>query len=218
MSTLLALRSLSKALKLPATAKYYAKMPPYINASNTMLLRNIATNHTQQQQRPATVGTPTAGDEWRTIYHLPMIRLASAFNRVKIPYGILNAVVIPGAFAMEQATQLPPTTAMFISAVGVTTWMTLAICSYFVKNLVGFVYLNDNNDKLKLAYVDYWGKRCDIVIDLDDLVPESEKLKTSKFDFYQSLTFYSDEKMKYKLLQRFGSIEDREAFIAIFGD
>ncbi|XP_075169519.1 transmembrane protein 186 [Haematobia irritans] len=156
-------------------------------------------------------------DEWRSIYRLPLIPLASAFNRLKVPYAYLNMITVPGSFALEQASQLPPTTAILISSVGITTLLTLSICSYFIRNLIGIIYINDDNDKLKFAYVDYWGKRHDVVVELNDVVPESEKRKPSKYNFYQTLTLYSDEKVKYKLLQRFGNIEDPEVFVTLFG-
>uniref|UniRef100_A0A1I8M0S4 Transmembrane protein 186 n=1 Tax=Musca domestica TaxID=7370 RepID=A0A1I8M0S4_MUSDO len=223
MTTLLALRGLSRTWRGVATKTSVIKpkeMAPYLRSSNE-ISRSIGSTTTavrqreQQQQQPTQTNNE---DEWRTIYRLPLIRLASAFNRVKIPYGVFNALSIPGAFALEQASQLPPSTATLFAAVGLTSWMTLSICSMLTKNLVGIMYLNDDNDKLKLAYIDFWGKRNDVVIDLDDLVPENEKKRPSKFDWYQTLTLYSNDKVKFKLLQRFGQVEDPEAFVAIFGE
>ncbi|XP_023299692.2 transmembrane protein 186 [Lucilia cuprina] len=212
MSSVLALRQLGNSLKYSSTVKNYGNLlrnsPLQIPLAQCMATK----------VNSKTTNTPAFQDEWRIIYRLPLIRLASAFNRVKIPYGILNGLTIPAAFALEQASQLPPTTAMLISAVGLTSWCTLAISSLFVRNLIGIIYVNDSNDKMKLAYVDYWGKRHDVCFNVDDVIPESEKSRPAKFDFYQSLRLYSDDKVNYKLLQRFGSIEDPETFVTIFGE
>ncbi|XP_013114413.1 transmembrane protein 186 [Stomoxys calcitrans] len=216
MSKLLSLGTLCQRFKPIGAFKDLVKLPHFSTASPTMT-RAAGTHsppHTQQQK--GTVGPPE-NNEWRSIYRLPLIPLASAFNRLKVPYAYLNVVVIPGAFALENASQLPPTTAILISSVGITTLLTLSICSYFIRNLVGIIYINDDNDKLKVAYVDYWGKRHDQVIELKDLVPENEKRRPAKQDFYQSLTLYSNDKVKYKLLQRFGHIEDPEVFVTLFG-
>ncbi|TMW53634.1 hypothetical protein DOY81_001271, partial [Sarcophaga bullata] len=211
MSTLMALRHLGKFLANANTIKNHGclfRLPlskmPATQYFNTKL--QMATNS------PASHVNNNYNDDWRIIYRLDLIRLASAFNRVKIPYGFLNGITVPGAFALEQASHLPPSTSLLIAIVGLSSWCTLAICSFFVRNLVGIIYINDTGDKLKLAYVDYWGKRQDACIDLNDLIPESEKAKPSKFDFYQTLCLYSDNKIKYKLLQRFGSIEDHRRF------
>ncbi|XP_061397783.1 transmembrane protein 186 [Musca vetustissima] len=195
-------------------------MPPYLKSTNEIVrpVSTATTTRQRQQQQTTNNANNADADEWRTIYRLPLIRLASAFNRVKIPYGVFNAISIPVAFALEQASQLPASTATLVGAVGLTSWMTLSICSLLTKNLVGIIYINDNNDKMKLAYIDFWGNRNDVVIDLDDLMPESEKKRPSKFDFYQTLTLCSNDQVKYKLLQRFGQVEDPETFVAIFGE
>ncbi|XP_073812491.1 transmembrane protein 186 [Musca autumnalis] len=219
MSTVLALRGLCRTwggISSQTFAKKVNKMPPYLKTASE-ISRPLSSSTTAIRQRQEQNRSSDA-DEWRTVYRLPLIRLASAFNRVKIPYGIFNAIAIPGAFAMEQASQLPASTATLVGAVGLTSWMTLSICSLLTKNLVGIIYINDDNDKLKVAYIDFWGKRNDVVIAVDDLVPESEKQKPSKFDFYQTLTLYSNDRVKFKLLQRFGQVEDPEAFVAIFGE
>ncbi|XP_065368508.1 transmembrane protein 186 [Calliphora vicina] len=213
MSSILALRHLGNALKYtPATKNYGNLLKNHLTLSPA----------TQCMVTKANINNPntpsTNDDEWRIIYRLPLIRMASAFNRVKVPYGMLNGITIPAVFALEQASQLPPTTAVLVGAVGVTTWCTLAISSLFIRNLIGIIYINDNNDKLKLAYVDYWGKRHDVCVELADVVPEGEKSKASKFDFYQSLCLYSDDKVNYRLLNRFGMIEDPETFASIFGE
>lgn len=218
MSTLLTLRHLSKSVKYTTLGKSWCTQSkiPFVIAPIHNMTPQVKTL-TQKQSQPASASTESS-DEWRIIYRLPLIRLASAFNRVKIPYGLLNACVVPASFAMEYSAQLPSGTASLISAVGITSWLTLAIFSMAIQNLVGIMYVNDTNDRMKLAYVDYWGKRHDVSINLDDLVPEWEKEKPSKFNFYQTLTLFSNDKVKYKLLQRYGTIEDPETFASIFGE
>lgn len=213
MSTILALRQLGKVLKYSPLNKTHGNL---LKHQHKLL---PATQYLATKANAGTVNSSANNqDEWRIIYRLPLIRLASAFNRVKVPYGMLNGLVIPAVFALEQAAQLPAHTATLVGVVGLTSWCTLSICSLFVRNLVGIIYINDNNDKLKLAYVDYWGKRHDVCVELDDVIPEMEKEKPSKLDFYHTICLYSDEKVKYKLLQRFGSIEDPETFASIFGE
>lgn len=213
MSTLLALRCLRNSLKCSSALQYCINPLKY--QKNLM---PATQDYATKMEASIANSTELSNDEWRTIYHLPLIRLASAFNRLKVPYGILNTAIIPVVFALEQSAQIPAPTAILVTTVGLTSWCTLAISSLFVRNLIGFVYINDNNDKLKLAYVDYWGKRNDVCVDLDDVIPENGKSKPSKLDFYQSLCLYSDKTVKYKLLTRFGRIDDLETFIAIFGE
>ncbi|KAL9919214.1 transmembrane protein 186 [Glossina fuscipes fuscipes] len=157
-------------------------------------------------------------NQWETIYHLPLIRLASAYNRVKKPYGLFTALAIPAAYGLEHASQLPPSAGMLVAIVGVTSCLTLALSSLAFENLVGFIYVNESNDKVKLAFINYWGERDDRIINMNDLILSWEQKKPIKLGFYQLILLHSDPKVKYKLLHRHGAIENSQAFAALFGE
>lgn len=107
---------------------------------------------------------------------------------------------------------------MLVAIVGVTSCLTLALSSLVFKNLVGFIYVNESNDKLKIAFINYWGEREDRIINVNDLIPNWEQKKPHKLVFYQLILLHSDPKVKYKLLHRHGAIENPYAFATLFGE
>lgn len=155
-------------------------------------------------------------DNWQIVYHMPLAGLAAAFNHLKVPYGMINGVCLPGTFALEQANVLPPETGLTVAIIGISSWLTLAICSFAARNLIGFVYVNKNGDQVKLAYVDYWGKRQETIASIQDVHPYRDF--PILFDVKLIMIHRDKNKpRKYKILPTFGHIKDQFVFSAIFG-
>ncbi|XP_034478927.1 transmembrane protein 186 [Drosophila innubila] len=156
--------------------------------------------------------------DWRPIYQLPMIRLIAAFNRLKIYQAAVTAAGTPLAFGLVQAGQVSGEALGICTAIGVSGLITLTLGSVVASNVIGFIYINDQQDQLKLAYVDFWGRRKETLVDIEDLLPDWElKRKTMRLGFYQPICLRTDKKQRYKLLQRFGIITDPLIFEGLFG-
>ncbi|XP_022228888.2 transmembrane protein 186 [Drosophila obscura] len=168
--------------------------------------------------RTASLDDDASFSEWRTIYSLPSIRLVAAFNKLKIYQAALTAAGAPIAFALGQAGHVATDALGIYSAIGVSGLITLTLASYAATNLVGFIYINEQQDMLKLAYVDFWGRRVETLVETDDLLPSWERGSTSRLRFVLSITLRSDAQRRYKLLNRFGNIADRQLFEGLFGD
>lgn len=87
--------------------------------------------------------------------------------------------------------------------------------SFFCKDIVGFIYANEDATKIKIAYLDFWGKRVDIIVDTNDIIPFSEQPQSLLAAFYVNLCRYST-KDKLKVNLRFGRILDNDRFMQIF--
>lgn len=87
----------------------------------------------------------------------------------------------------------------------------------FSSNLIGFIYLNNHDlDRLKLSYINFWGKRKNVELSVKDVIPFSE-LPKKRLSFYVPIKTYSDKKA-YILLHTLGHISDFTKFSYIFGD
>ncbi|XP_064536592.1 transmembrane protein 186 isoform X1 [Drosophila montana] len=155
--------------------------------------------------------------EWRPIYRLPLIRLVAAFNRLKIYQALITVAGTPVAIALENAGQVSGDVLGIYTAIGVTGLMTLSLASYVATNIIGFIYINDHQDQLKLAYVDFWGRRKELLVDIEDLLPDWEPKSRRRLGFYQPICLRTDKKQRYKLLHRFGIITDPLLFEGLFG-
>lgn len=80
---------------------------------------------------------------------------------------------------------------------------------------MGFIYLNNTEERIKIAYVGFLGQRKEAehlvkdVISADDLPP-------SKYKFYYPLSF-RNSRAKYTIFYKRKSMEDIEKFAQIFG-
>ncbi|KAH8384688.1 hypothetical protein KR093_005426, partial [Drosophila rubida] len=155
--------------------------------------------------------------EWRPIYQLPMVRWIAAFNRLKIYQAGITAAVTPLAFGLAQSGQISGDALGICASLGVSGLITLSLCSYVSSNVIGFIYINHRQDQLKLAYVDFWGRRQEVLVDIEDILPDWELKRSIRLGIYQPISLRADEKQHYKLLQRFGIILDPLMFECIFG-
>ncbi|EDV56197.2 transmembrane protein 186 [Drosophila erecta] len=156
--------------------------------------------------------------EWRTVYSLSSIRFVAALSKLKVYQAVLTAAGTPIVFALGSAGQLSTDALAIYAAVGVTGLITLTLASYASTNLVGFVYVNEQQDLLKLAYVDFWGRRQETLVETEDLLPSWEQGSSSRLRFVSSICLRSDPKRRYKLLNRFGHVSDPQFFEGLFGD
>nr|XP_014101817.2 transmembrane protein 186 [Bactrocera oleae] len=166
----------------------------------------------------ATTSNKSVTPQWTTIYHLPLIRLAAGFQRLKIYQGLLTALALPISFTLTQFGTITPNSVVIVGAIGVTGLATLTIFSLLVRNVVGFIYINDELNKVKLAYVNFWGKRMDAIIDINDLDVEWAKVRPTAFNLYQKIRLYSDKTKSFKLMLNYGVIVEPETFSGIFGE
>ncbi|XP_016988911.1 transmembrane protein 186 isoform X2 [Drosophila rhopaloa] len=156
--------------------------------------------------------------EWRTVYSLPSIRILAALSKLKVYQAAFTVAGAPIAFALGNAGQLSSDALAIYGTVGITGLVTLTLASYAARNLVGFIYVNEQQDLLKLAYVDFWGRRQETLLETEDLLPSWEQGSPSRLRFASSICLRSDPKRRYKLLNRFGHVSDPQLFEGLFGD
>lgn len=185
----------------------------------------VKTRHYATKQNPTSTTTNAerssllgaAFTDWRPIYRLPLIRLVAAFNRLKVYQAIVTAAGTPLILALQNAGHVSGEALGIYAAIGVSGLMTLSLGSFVTSNLIGFIYINDQEDQLKLAYVDFWGRRKESLVDIEDLLPDWEPKSKRRLGFYQPICLRTDEKQRYKLLHRFGVVTDPLLFEGLFG-
>lgn len=80
---------------------------------------------------------------------------------------------------------------------------------YLTIKFIGFIYYNEQNNLVKISYVDFWGWRKDIEISAKDVVPINE-LPTSATDgLFLKIRRYSTKEI-LKLNFQYGIIVEKE--------
>lgn len=155
--------------------------------------------------------------DWRPIYKLPLIRLVAAFNRLKVYQAVSTVAVTPFAFGLSQAGHVSGEALGVCAALGVSGLMTLSLTSWAFKNIIGYIYVNEQQDQLKFAYVDFWGRRKELQVDIEDVLPDWELQRSRRFFIYQPICLRNGNKQRFKLLLRFGIVTDPLMFEGLFG-
>ncbi|CAB3224172.1 unnamed protein product [Arctia plantaginis] len=120
-------------------------------------------------------------------------------------YQILGtSIAIPGCSILEALNALPPGAILSASYIGLTGSALLSLVSLPFRNTIGFLYVSKNNEKVKISSMDFWGRRRDKTIPVDDWIPLLE-LSPKKMDPLY-LTPQIADGSKYKLFIKFGNI------------
>ncbi|XP_055386431.1 transmembrane protein 186 [Condylostylus longicornis] len=152
--------------------------------------------------------------EWRVIYRLPMVRWIASFHKLKFYQAGLTGIAAPISFALETSSQLPPQTTIIVLSLGFTGLITLSIASFLCQNVIGFIYLNSDNQYLRFSYVDFWGKRNDSTHNYEEV----SNINNAILNLYQIVQMNNSKSSTFKLMHRFGEITDPASFSSIFGD
>lgn len=85
------------------------------------------------------------------------------------------------------------------------------LCSKFI----GFIYVNEDLSTIKVAYVDFWGKRKDIEVPAKDIAAFSEVSPSLTDKFYQKL-ITSSLPGSLKMSKKGYNILDKSKFDTVF--
>uniref|UniRef100_A0A2M4ASZ3 Transmembrane protein 186 n=1 Tax=Anopheles triannulatus TaxID=58253 RepID=A0A2M4ASZ3_9DIPT len=196
----------------------FARRPLVPSLRLGILVKHCSSKSTEVSTQAAPEKTKDDGskiDNWYTIYHFPSIMITASVKRLKYYPTIVTAVSVPVSIALAYANIWSMTTAEIVGAIGLTSTMTLSLFSMLTNNLVGFVYCDETQSKVKISFLNAKGKRQDRVYSVDDLVPRSE-LPSSLLKLYFPVKNHENSDV-YKLVHRYGEIYDVQTFDKVFG-
>ncbi|XP_033329632.2 transmembrane protein 186 [Megalopta genalis] len=153
--------------------------------------------------------------DYKVIYTYPGIKYVSVLNLAKRNQSIFFGVSIlasTGAWLLNMiSTDL---CLSYISGCGLIT-ISIHVVTLMCNNMIGHVYLRNNDESVIFAYTNYWGKRVDLTTDIDSILPLSEIPLNPCSQIYRVL-YIKNCKEKLKLANS-GRKVQKEHFINIFG-
>lgn len=96
---------------------------------------------------------------------------------------------------------------------GITGGVVLSLFTYPFRNVIGHLYISDDNKLIKISSVDFYGKRKDKIISTNDWIPILD-LKPSILDGFFLRPELTDGS-KYKLFVKYGIIKDPKKMAAV---
>lgn len=77
---------------------------------------------------------------------------------------------------------------------GIASTIALFSVGQVFSRLIGYVYVSRNEKQIKLAYLDFWGKRIDIICDIKDITPLYDSPPSIKDILYKTVWISTHEK------------------------
>ncbi|XP_070151705.1 transmembrane protein 186-like [Polyergus mexicanus] len=175
-----------------------------------------AVNKYEEKREMETI-ISTRFPDYKVIYSFPYIKHASVINIVKHRITIFTtAFIVPvmvGLYLTDIVSS-DTTTSVIGSSVIITIW--LHSFGIVCNNLIGYVYMKLDKEKVILSYTNYWGKRIDMEIAINEVIPISDNPISITDPLYKKVIFFS-QKQRLKINMKVGQIIDMDNFKCILG-
>lgn len=153
--------------------------------------------------------------KFKVIYRFSHIRLMRLIARMKLFQTGITVVAIPPAVYLYSAGHIDAIAIATTLSVAAFASFMLIIMSQLVQKVLGLVAVSDNVGFVRLSHLTFWGKRHDVFVPFNDIVPLSDLDENTK-DAFVKLRRYSSRDVFYLSL-RFGLIEDRAKMQRLLG-
>ncbi|XP_065301521.1 transmembrane protein 186 [Dermacentor albipictus] len=171
----------------------------------------------QNETSPPKAATQAFEDgEWTTIFRYPHIRLIQLLCRFKIYQCVATLVVAPPLLFSEYLHWMPSYANAMLLSVTMSATIVLFLTGYLSERVVGMMYVNKDCTKLRVARMNFWGRRQDHVYDVSDIAHLSDtgQIRSS---WYIQLHRYSAPNDPFFVSLKHGGIVDKELFTKVFG-
>ena len=156
-------------------------------------------------------------EEWLTIYrfhHMVPIRL---FCRFKI-YQTAFTVSVGLISLLSHLLEVGPTSALIpVLAVSAFTTLSLYIVGHILRHFIGFVYLSPDQKWVKIAHIDFWGRRQNHVLSVSHIVALKESPSAFKFVRQLFISEPNSSSKYYVFVLKESTFAKPEVFADIFG-
>ncbi|XP_026488376.1 uncharacterized protein LOC113395049 [Vanessa tameamea] len=140
------------------------------------------------------------------VFSFPFVKYIALISRLKVYHLYGSCIVIPSSGLMELLNFASENTFFIASYIGITGGAVLSLCTLPFKNVIGQLYLSEDNKFVKISSVGFSGKRIDRIVDVNDWIPILD-LKPRTMDAIYLRPELTDG-TKYKLFVKFGIVRD----------
>ncbi|XP_063284950.1 transmembrane protein 186 isoform X2 [Pelobates fuscus] len=154
-------------------------------------------------------------DNFTLLYKLHGIQFCRTLSRLKILQTSLTVIFLPPIYYYYMKGQVTYLCVQYSTGTAVFACIMLYCLSYFLRRIIGMIYLNDAGTTVKVSHLTFWGKRKDLFIPITD-IQSLEETGDDKNEILLQFKRYSNPDVLY-FTTRFGYILDRKKFSMLFG-
>ncbi|KAF7391487.1 hypothetical protein HZH68_011030 [Vespula germanica] len=129
---------------------------------------------------------------------------------------ITSGLMIPLMFLLSQENIISEMPAIGTSIIVSGFALSLYLTGTLFSNQIGIIYLKDN-ESIKIAYVNEWGKRVDIDTSINDIKP-LQGLSSSIANKHFKNIYIESLKHPLKLYVNHSMISNKEKLVSVLGD
>ncbi|XP_038077622.1 transmembrane protein 186-like [Patiria miniata] len=154
--------------------------------------------------------------EYTTVYCFPGMRYLRVISRFKLAQTFFTMGIAPPMWYLHTVGLITEYQLLYSLSVATFALVMLYSMSFFLRRIIGFIYLHRNRDSIKIAHMNFWGRRRDQTIPLFDVIPIGETGERTSEILIRLRRYSTKEKLYFSL--KYGMITHQENFCEIFGD
>ncbi|NXM26770.1 TM186 protein, partial [Oxyruncus cristatus] len=155
-------------------------------------------------------------EEFKLVYRFPGIKYCRVLSRLKLLQTATTMVTLPPIWYLYLQNQVSQNILLYTTGLAVFAGAMLYSMSYFFRRIIGFIYLSETGQTVRVAHLTFWGRRNDIYCPIETVVTLDE-VGDSKEELLLQFKRYNSTDTLYFTL-KYGQIVDREKFTLIFGE
>ena len=85
----------------------------------------------------------------------------------------------------------------------------------FMRRVIGVIYIDKTDlSKVRIAHISFWGKRKDIIVDIEDIkfLSDTTQKETANHNVFWKVQFYDPKLSTMFISTKYGGIEDPDSF------
>lgn len=159
--------------------------------------------------------SPVEEEEFSMIYSQPHMRLLRAVSRLKLLQTSVTVLLLPPVFLLHLQGSASLFLLGYSTAVALFAGAMLYTASHFLRRVVGAMYLDRSQSTLKVSHLDFWGRRCDLHLAVEDVMTVGDTGDSQEEAILRLRRYSSSETLYFST--RLGRVVDRPGFQKVFG-
>ncbi|NXT05191.1 TM186 protein, partial [Prunella fulvescens] len=155
-------------------------------------------------------------EEFKLVYRFPGIKYCRVLSRLKLLQTATSMIMLPPICYLYLQGQVSQNILFYTTGIAVFAGAMLYGMSYFFRRIIGFIYLSETGQTVRVAHLTFWGRRNDIYCPIETVVTLDE-VGDSKDELLHQFRRYNSTDTLYFTI-KYGQILDRQKFTEIFGE
>ncbi|XP_030433375.1 transmembrane protein 186 isoform X1 [Gopherus evgoodei] len=154
-------------------------------------------------------------EQFKLVYKFPGIKYCRIFSRMKLLQTALTIVILPPVYHLYLQEQVSQGFVLYVTGTACFAATMLYGISYFLRRMIGLMYLNEAGTVVKVAHLTFWGRKKEIYCPVENVMTLGDTGDTKNEVLLQFKQHNSTQVLYFTLT--FGHIVDKQKFAQIFG-